>query len=282
MMTALNTSSDAPKNAVATILQHKPDFAPKAAFILGSGLGVIADQLDNKIEIPFEVLDDFPISTVEGHSGTLVLGTMNGVEVVCMKGRGHYYEHQTMKVMTTPVRTFKLLGCEFMLTTCAAGSLQPERIGVGSVVVFNDHINTMPESPMCGPNDDEYGPRFFSLANAYDKGLREEALAVAKSIDLPVETGVYVSYTGPNFETAAEIRMMQIIGGDVVGMSIVPEIISAAHCGLKAVAFCAITNLAEGLGNVTLSHEQTLECAKLAQPKLITLINAFMESHFHA
>lgn len=271
--------NDAPKNAVATILKHKPGFQPKAAFILGSGLGVIADELENKTEIPYEELDGFPISTVEGHSGTLVLGTMNGVDVVCMKGRGHFYEHRSMKIMTTPVRTFKLLGCEFMLSTCAAGSLRPERIGVGSVVIFHDHINTMPESPMCGKNDEEYGPRFFSLANAYDKNLREEAFGVARESGIDVEPGVYVSYTGPNFETAAEIRMMQIIGGDVVGMSVVPEIISAAHCGLPAMAFCAITNLAEGLGDVTLSHEQTLECAKLAQPKLIQLVKAFMENH---
>ena len=272
---------DAPHSAVATIRKHKPGFQPKAAFILGSGLGVIADQLEDKVEIPYQELEGFPVSTVEGHSGTLVIGSLNGVDVVCMKGRGHFYEHQTMKVMVTPVRTFKLLGCEFMLTTCAAGSLSPERIDVGSVVVLSDHINTMPESPMCGKNDEEYGPRFFSLANAYDKNLRGEVAGVAGDNSIPVESGVYVSYTGPNFETAAEIRMMQMMGGNVVGMSVVPEIISAAHCGLPALALAAITNMAEGLGSTQLSHEQTLECAKLAQPKLIRLIQKFMENHFH-
>ncbi|MCL6270827.1 xanthosine phosphorylase [Sansalvadorimonas sp. 2012CJ34-2] len=271
---------DAPNNAVATILKYKSGFQPKAAFILGSGLGVIADQLKDKVEIPYEDLAGFPVSTVEGHSGTLVIGSLNGVEVACMKGRGHFYEHQTMRVMTVPVRTFKLLGCEFMLTTCAAGSLNPDRIQVGSVVALTDHINTMPDSPMCGKNDEEYGPRFFSLANAYDRQLREEVLQVASQKGIAVETGVYVSYTGPNFETAAEIRMMQIMGGDVVGMSIVPEIITAAHCGLPAFALAAITNMAEGLGETELSHNQTLECAKLAQPKLIKLIQSFMENHF--
>ncbi|MGF1756713.1 xanthosine phosphorylase [Photobacterium sagamiensis] len=272
--------NDPVKNALATILERKPGFQPKAAFILGSGLGILADEMEDKITIPYEELDGFPVSTVEGHSGELVLGTMNGIEVVCMKGRGHYYEHQSMKVMTTPVRTFKKLGCDFLLVTNAAGSLRPERIDVGSLVIFHDHINTMPESPMTGKNDDEYGPRFFSLANAYDKSLRAEAFAVAETEGVTTNQGVFVSYTGPNFETAAEIRMMQIIGGDVVGMSVVPEVIAAAHCSLPVLAICAITNMAEGLGDVELSHAQTLKCAKLAEADFIKLIKAFMKSHY--
>jgi len=275
-------STDPVVVAINTIKQHKPNFEPKAAFILGSGLGVIADELQDKVVIPYESLAGFPVSTVQGHSGELVLGTMNGVDVICMKGRGHFYEHQTMKVMTTPVRVFKRLGCEFLLVTNAAGSLRPDRIDVGSLVAFSDHINTMPESPMCGPNDEEYGPRFFSLANAYDKTLRAEALTVASQNNITLNEGVFVSYTGPNFETPAEIRMMQIIGGDVVGMSVVPEVISAAHCGLPVLAICAITNMAEGLGDVDLSHEQTLKCAKLAEGNFITLINEFMKNHFNS
>lgn len=267
-------------NAVATILARKPGFAPRAAMILGSGLGVLADGLEEKVTIPYEELDGFPVSTVAGHSGELVLGKLHGVDVVCMKGRGHYYEHETMKVMTTPVRTFKRLGCELLLVTNAAGSLRPERIGVGSLVIFNDHINTMPGTPMTGANDEAYGPRFFSLANAYDKGLRGEALALAEREGSAVNQGVFVSYSGPCFETAAEIRMMQIIGGDVVGMSVVPEVVSAAHCALPVLAICAITNMAEGLGDVQLSHEQTLKCAKLAETDFIRLINAFIKHHF--
>lgn len=267
-------------NALNTIRARKKDFQPKVAFILGSGLGVLADELDDKIVIPYEDLDGFPVSTVQGHSGELVLGTMNGVDVVCMKGRGHYYEHGTMKVMTSAVRTFKRLGCEFLLVTNAAGSLRPERIGVGSLVVFNDHINTMPESPMIGTNDEQYGPRFFSLANAYDKTLRDEALQVAAVNNIHLNEGVFVSYTGPNFETAAEIRMMQVIGGDVVGMSVVPEVIAAAHCSLPVLAICAITNMAEGLGDVELSHAQTLKSAKLAEADFICFIKAFINNHF--
>ncbi|MDU1145064.1 xanthosine phosphorylase [Aeromonas rivipollensis] len=271
---------DPVQNAIATILARKPGFAPRAAMILGSGLGVLADALEEKVTIPYEELDGFPVSTVAGHSGELVLGKLHGVDVVCMKGRGHYYEHETMKVMTAPVRTFKGLGCELLLVTNAAGSLRPERIGVGSLVIFNDHINTMPGTPMTGANDEAYGPRFFSLANAYDKSLRSEALALAEREGITVNQGVFVSYSGPCFETAAEIRMMQIIGGDVVGMSVVPEVVSAAHCGLPVLAICAITNMAEGLGDVQLSHEQTLKCAKLAEADFIRLINAFIQHHF--
>nr|WP_320125495.1 xanthosine phosphorylase [uncultured Shewanella sp.] len=273
-------SHDPVINALATIRARKPNFSPRAAMILGSGLGAFADNLDNKVVIPYEELDGFPVSTVVGHSGELVLGSLHGIDIVCMKGRGHFYEHQSMKVMTTPVRTFKRLGCELLLVTNAAGSLRPERIGVGSLVIFSDHINTMPGTPMTGANDDSYGPRFFSLANAYDKDLRVEALSVAKAEGIEVNQGVFVSYSGPCFETAAEIRMMQIIGGDVVGMSVVPEVISAAHCGLPVLAVCAITNMAEGLGDVQLSHEQTLKCAKLAEADFIRLIERFTASHF--
>ena len=273
-------SHDPVINALATIRARKPNFSPRAAMILGSGLGAFADNLDNKVVIPYEELDGFPVSTVVGHSGELVLGSLHGIDIVCMKGRGHFYEHQSMKVMTTPVRTFKRLGCELLLVTNAAGSLRPERIGVGSLVIFSDHINTMPGTPMTGANDDNYGPRFFSLANAYDKDLRSEALSVAKAAGIEVNQGVFVSYSGPCFETAAEIRMMQIIGGDVVGMSVVPEVISAAHCGLPVLAVCAITNMAEGLGDVQLSHEQTLTCAKLAEADFIRLIERFTASHF--
>lgn len=273
-------SHDPVINALATIRARKPNFSPRAAMILGSGLGAFADNLDNKVVIPYEELDGFPVSTVVGHSGELVLGSLNGIDIVCMKGRGHFYEHQSMKVMTTPVRTFKRLGCELLLVTNAAGSLRPQRIGVGSLVIFSDHINTMPGTPMTGANDESYGPRFFSLANAYDKDLRVEALSVAKAAGIEVNQGVFVSYSGPCFETAAEIRMMQIIGGDVVGMSVVPEVISAAHCGLPVLAVCAITNMAEGLGDVQLSHEQTLTCAKLAEADFIRLIERFTASHF--
>ncbi|HGU1341780.1 TPA: xanthosine phosphorylase, partial [Escherichia coli] len=245
------------------------------AFILGSGLGALADQIENAVAISYEKLPGFPVSTVHGHAGELVLGYLQGVPVVCMKGRGHFYEGRGMTIMTDAIRTFKLLGCELLFSTNAAGSLRPE-VGAGSLVALKDHINTMPGTPMVGLNDERFGERFFSLANAYDAEYRALLQKVAKEEGFPLTEGVFVSYPGPNFETAAEIRMMQIIGGDVVGMSVVPEVISARHCELKVVAVSAITNMAEGLSDVKLSHAQTLAAAELSKQNFINLICGFL------
>ncbi|KDS04925.1 purine nucleoside phosphorylase [Salmonella enterica subsp. enterica serovar Heidelberg str. RI-11-014316] len=260
-----------PEYCIDIIHAHKPAFTPRVAFILGSGLGALADQIEDAVAISYEKLPGFPVSTVHGHAGELVLGHLAGVPVACMKGRGHFYEGRGMAVMTDAIRTLKLLGCEVLFCTNAAGSLRPE-VGPGSLVALSDHINTMPGTPMVGPNDDRYGDRFFSLANAYDADYRAMLQSVAAEEGFPLTEGVFVSYPGPNFETAAEIRMMQIIGGDVVGMSVVPEVISARHCGLKVVAVSAITNLAEGLGDVKLSHAQTLAAAELSRQNFINLI----------
>jgi len=269
------TLSNNPWYCADFIRAAKPDFTPRVAFILGSGLGALADQIDDAVAISYEKLPGFPVSTVHGHAGELVLGHLAGVPVACMKGRGHFYEGRGMTIMTDAIRTFKLLGCELLFSTNAAGSLRPE-IGPGSLVALNDHINTMPGTPMVGLNDERFGERFFTLANAYDAEYRSVLQTVAAEEGFPLSEGVFVSYPGPNFETAAEIRMMQIIGGDVVGMSVVPEVIAARHCGLKVVAVSAITNLAEGLGDIKLSHEQTLAAAELSRQNFINLICGFL------
>ena len=269
------TLSNNPWYCADIIRAAKPDFTPRVAFILGSGLGALADQIDDAVAISYEKLPGFPVSTVHGHAGELVLGHLAGVPVACMKGRGHFYEGRGMAIMTDAIRTFKLLGCELLFSTNAAGSLRPE-VGPGSLVALSDHINTMPGTPTVGLNDERFGDRFFSLANAYDADLRAVLQTVAAKEGFPLHEGVFVSYPGPNFETTAEIRMMQIIGGDVVGMSVVPEVISARHCGLKVVAVSAITNLAEGLGDVKLSHEQTLAAAELSRQNFINLICGFL------
>ncbi|MGK8934162.1 xanthosine phosphorylase [Pluralibacter gergoviae] len=271
--------NDAPYQAAEILKAAKPDFAPRIAMILGSGLGVLADSLDNKVAVSYEKLPGFPVSTVVGHAGEVVMGELHGVQIICMKGRGHFYEGKGMGIMTDAVRTFKLLGCEFMLCTNAAGSLNLD-IPAGSLVALSDHINTMPSSPMVGPNDDRFGPRFFSLANAYDRELRGALHATARELGLSnLYEGIFVSYTGPNFETAAEIRMMQNWGGDVVGMSVVPEVIAARHCGLKVLAVSAITNMAEGLSDVALSHEQTLKCAAMVTDDFVRLISQFVKNY---
>jgi xanthosine phosphorylase len=270
-------SNNTPFEAADLIRARKPGFTPRVAMILGSGLGVLAEQMQDAISIGFDELPGFPISTVHGHAGELVLGTLAGVEVVCMKGRGHFYEGYGMGVMTSAVRTLKLLGCEMLFVTNAAGSLRPE-VDAGSLVALTDHINWLPGTPMVGPNDDRFGPRFFSMANAYDSEIRDLVKQTAAANNITLHEGVFIAYAGPNFETAAEIRMMAKLGADVVGMSVVPEVVSARHCGLKVTGVSVITNLAEGMSPFPLSHEQTLKYAAIGAKDLVTLILAFLEN----
>jgi xanthosine phosphorylase len=252
--------SNTPFEAADVIRARKPGFTPRVALILGSGLGVLAEQMGDAVAISYADLPGFPISTVHGHAGELVLGTLAGVPVACMKGRGHFYEGYGASVMTSAVRTLKLIGCELLFVTNAAGSLRPE-VDAGSIVALTDHINLLPGSPMAGPNDDRFGPRFFSMANAYDAETRELVKTVAK------EKGI----------TLHEIRAFRTMGADVVGMSVVPEVIAARHCGLKVAGVSAITNLAEGLTPFPLSHEQTLKYAAVAAKDLVALMHAFIE-----
>jgi xanthosine phosphorylase len=259
-----------------SIRLRKPGFVPTVALILGSGLGALADQIDEATTIPFGDLPGFPVSTVTGHAGELVLGTLAGVPVACLKGRAHFYEGYGAGVMTSAVRTLKLLGCELLFATNAAGSLRSE-VEAGRLVVITDHINLLPGTPLVGPNDERFGPRFFSMANAYDHELRELLKATAVQHEINLHEGVYLACAGPNFETAAEIRMMRTLGADLVGMSMVPEVISARHCGLKVVGVSVVTNLAEGMTPFALSHEQTLKYAALGAVDMVALIHAFMQ-----
>jgi xanthosine phosphorylase len=268
--------SNTPFEAADVIRARKPGFTPRVALILGSGLGVLAEQMADAVAISYADLPGFPISTVHGHAGELVLGTLAGVPVACMKGRGHFYEGYGPGVMTSAIRTLKQIGCELLFVTNAAGSLRPE-VDAGGLVVLTDHINLLPGSPMAGPNDDRFGPRFFSMANAYDAETRELVKAVAAEKGITLHEGVYLSAAGPHFETAAEIRAFRTLGADVVGMSVVPEVIAARHCGLKVAGVSAITNLAEGLTPFPLSHEQTLKYAAVAAKDLVTLIYSFVE-----
>jgi xanthosine phosphorylase len=268
--------SNTPFEAADVIRARKPGFTPRVALILGSGLGVLAEQMTDAVAISYADLPGFPISTVHGHAGELVLGTLAGVPVACMKGRGHFYEGYGPGVMTSAIRTLKLVGCELLFVTNAAGSLRPE-VDAGSLVALTDHINLLPGSPMAGPNDDRFGPRFFSMANAYDAETRELVKAVAAEKGITLHEGVYLSAAGPHFETAAEIRAFRTMGADVVGMSVVPEVIAARHCGMKVAGVSAITNLAEGLTPFALSHEQTLKYAAIAAKDLVALMHAFIE-----
>ncbi len=252
-------------------------FNPRVGIVLGSGLGGLADQIDVVASIDFKEIPDFPQSTVEGHAGRLILGRLGGMPVVCMQGRIHLYEGIDPEDLAVPVRVLKLLGIEILLVTNAAGSFH-EEVGPGRLMLLTDHINMTGRNPLVGENDERFGPRFFSMEEAYDPILRDHFKAVAKELDIDLAEGVYLHYLGPNFETPAEINAFRILGADAVGMSTTPEVLVARHCGLRVAAISNITNLVAGLSKTKLSHEQTLECAKLAAEDLEKLIIIFLET----
>jgi xanthosine phosphorylase len=248
--------------------------APRLGIILGSGLGAVAEALEDAVAIPYTELPDFPQPSVHGHAGSLALGTLSGVPVACLQGRRHVYEGGDPGAMRGPVRALQAAGAEALFVTNAAGSLDAD-VGPGSLMAISDHINMLGVNPLTGPNDDEVGPRFPSLRDAYDPDLRTVLHTAATALGIPLAEGVYLATSGPSFETPAEIRAFRTLGADAVGMSTVPEVILARHAGLRVVAVSAITNLAEGMGGEALSHEQTLKYANAAAGDLTRLIIAF-------
>lgn len=272
MQTVQKTLSE----AVTCIQQSSPGFKPKVAIILGSGLSSLADQIKNPIVIPYSDIPGFPESTVAGHPGRLILGYLENIPVVCLQGRAHLYEgtdHQTLKIL---IRTTYLLGCSILISTNASGSLRTD-VGPGELMMITDHINFQPGNPMVGLNEDEFGPRFFSMDAAYDHDLRTRLLAVAHELNINLAQGVYISTLGPLFETPAEIRAFRTLGADAVGMSTVPEVIIARHCGLRVAAIAGISNFAAGMSSEILSHEHTLQHAKLFATNMIQLISGLMK-----
>lgn len=261
--------------AAEQILKQQPSFKPKIGIVLGSGLGSFAEQLENKITIPYEALPGFPKLTVQGHGGNVVLGELNGVGVVCLQGRSHTYEGSGYTTVKTYVRTLKLLGCEYFLATNASGSLR-EDVGPGELMLITDHINMQPNNPLVGANDDEFGPRFFPLDNAYDQKVREQLLTIAQQKNISLHQGVYISVLGPNYETAAEIKAFRILGADAIGMSTVPEVLVANHCGLKVAVIATITNYATGLASTSHSHDAVVLMAEKASEQLTTLVKQFI------
>jgi len=248
---------------------------PHVGVILGSGLGAVADAVEDPEITGYEELPGFPRPTVEGHAGRVVRGRVGGVPVAILQGRAHLYEGGPIDELRAPVRWLKAAGAEILVQTNAAGSLRPE-VGPGSLMAITDHVNLTGTNVLIGPNDERIGPRFPAMGNAYDPGLLVELRAAAAEQGVPLAEGVYVGLSGPTFETAAEIRAIRILGGDAVGMSTVHETIVARHCGLRVAAISAITNLAEGMSEVPLSHEQTLADAARAAVDLAALLTAFI------
>lgn len=261
--------------AAATIKERLPSFQPTIGIVLGSGLGSFAEQLDDAVSINYDQLPGFPKVTVHGHGGNVVLGTLSGVGVVCLQGRAHSYEGSNHDTVKTYIRTLRLLGCKYFLATNASGSLR-EDVGPGELMLITDHINMQPGNPLVGPNDDDFGPRFLPLDNAYDKGMRDRLLMIANEEDIALNQGVYLSVLGPNYETAAEIRAFRIMGADAVGMSTVPEVLIANHCGMKVAVIATITNYATGLAQTSHSHDAVVAMASKAAEKLSRLVKRFV------
>jgi xanthosine phosphorylase len=261
--------------AAAVVAERAPGISPRLGLMLGSGLGELAQRLDDRVEIPYGDLPGFHVGGLAGHAGALVLGRLATRDVAIFSGRWHVYEGIDATAITTPIRTIKTLGADMLLLTNAAGSLRPEA-GPGSLVCISDHINLLGFNPLTGPNDDAIGPRFPSLRDAYDPDLRARLHATADALGTELHDGVYLAVAGPSFETPAEIRAFRTLGADLVGMSTVPEVIAARHAGLRVAAISAVTNLAEGMGGEELSHEQTLRVAKEGAARLGPLIERFV------
>lgn len=261
--------------AAKAIKERLPSFKPTIGIVLGSGLGSFAEQLDDAVSISYEELPGFPKLTVHGHGGNLVLGHLSGVGVVCLQGRAHSYEGANHETVKTYIRTLQLLGCSYFLATNASGSLR-EDVGPGELMLITDHINMQPGNPLVGPNDDEFGPRFLPLDNAYDNSMRERLLRIAHNENIRLNQGVYLAVLGPNYETAAEIRAFRIMGADAVGMSTVPEVLVANHCGMKVAVIATITNYATGLAHTSHSHDAVVAMASKAAEKLNRLVKQFV------
>lgn len=250
-------------------------YTPKIAIILGSGLGGLGDNVEDAIKIPYKELPGFPVTGVIGHAGELIAGKLNSVDVLALKGRKHFYETDDAFPLKTMIRTMKAAGCDTLFISNAAGSLN-EKIGVSELMTITDHINYMGFNPLVGTNDDDFGPRFPPMSDAWDEGLRAKLHAAAKEISVPLHEGVYIAFRGPTFETPAEIRMAKNMGADAVGMSTVPDCIIARHCGLKVVGCSCITNMGAGLSDEKLSHAHTMENAARGAVNFERLVTAFV------
>lgn len=261
---------------IIAYLESKVNFKAEIGIILGSGLGILAAELSNPIAIPYKEIPHFPVSTVMGHEGQFVFGYLGGKPVVCMQGRFHFYEGYELKDVTLPVSVMKRLGVSTLLVTNAAGGVN-EKFAPGDLMLIEDHINLSGVNPLRGKNDDEAGPRFPDMSEAYNGELREMALSAARELDIDMKKGVYAGLSGPSFETPAEIRYLRIIGADAVGMSTVPEVIVANHAGMRVLGISCITNMAAGILKTKLNHQEVMDTANVVKEKFVSLIKGIVE-----
>ena len=260
----------------AAYIRQREQRRPKVAVILGSGLGGLVDELEQPNAIPYGIIPGFPASNVPGHAARLVFGSLGGRDVVLMQGRFHYYEGLSMAEITFPVRVLRQLGVESLIVTNACGGIN-ESFAPGDLMLITDHINMSGNNPLIGPNDDRLGPRFPDMTQAYDPGLRRFAEETAAELGIALREGVYALYTGPSFETAAEIRAFKVLGADAVGMSTVPEVIVARHMGMRVLGISCITNMATGIAKTKHSHEQVLAAADASSQRFRLLVRTLLE-----
>ncbi|MDK9711443.1 purine-nucleoside phosphorylase [Acidaminobacter sp.] len=259
--------------AAAEALRGKISKAPEVGLILGSGLGGLADEISNPVYVPYDTLEGFPVSTVEGHAGRFVIGEFEGRSVIAMQGRFHYYEGYDIGSVAMPVYVMKLLGVTHLLLTNAAGGVNTG-YEPGDLMLIEDHLNLSGHNPLIGPNDERFGPRFPDASEVYDRALNAEIRALAKSMGIRLQRGVYAMSPGPSYETPAEVRMARIIGADAVGMSTVPEALVANHCGIKTVGISCITNMAAGILDQPLHHSEVVETAERVKSTFTALVKA--------
>lgn len=249
---------------------------PEIGIVLGSGLGDFADAIEDKIEIPYTEIPGFPVSTVKRHDGKLIFGKINSKEVCVMKGRIHYYEGYDIKEVVYPIEVLAGLGIKTLILTNAAGGVNTD-FEPADLMIINDHINIMGKNPLIGPNDEDLGPRFPDMTDLYNKDLIEVAEKSAKKLGIDIKEGVYMYFTGPSYETAAEVRMARILGADAVGMSTVPEAIIARHRGLKILGISTITNMSTGILDTPLDHTEVVEVGQEVAGKFKELLKEIIE-----
>jgi purine-nucleoside phosphorylase len=254
-----------------SFIKNKTNFTPEYGVILGSGLGGFTEDITIEHTLPYTEIPNFPVSTVQGHKGALVFGTIGTKKVVAMQGRFHFYEGYDMKQVTFPVRVMKYLGVEKLIVSNASGGVNPS-YKVGNVAIITDHINMMPEHPLRGHNDERFGPRFVNMSEPYSKAMNAKAFELAKQLNIDLKKGIYLALQGPTFETLAEYKMVKAVGADCVGMSTVPEVIVARHMNMECFGVSVITDMGDEDNIEEVNHEEVLQAAQKAEPHVRNLI----------
>ena len=272
-MTAQSSSTSLYDRAAqaARVIQERTGADAKLAIVLGSGLGDFADEFEDAVALPYQEIPGFVTSTAQGHAGRLVSGKVGGVPVLAMQGRVHYYEGYSLDEVTFPVRTFGLLGIETLILTNAAGGIDVQ-LSQGTLMVISDHLNLMAVNPLRGLNDDRFGPRFPDMSEVWSRELQELATEEARSLGITVRRGIYAALAGPSYETPAEIHMLRAFGADAVGMSTVPEAIVARHMGLRVLGLSCITNMAAGISEAPINHQEVIDTGQRVKESFTQLL----------